>query len=89
MCTFFHSILYSFPDRFLVMSSILRIRIHNTYKGPAIYLSLPILYVAKVLNMNSVLRLYPCGRHDILAEMFKARKYPATKGSAGDEEGSA
>ena len=39
--------------------------------------------------MNSVLRLYPCGRHDILAEMFKARKYPATKGSAGDEEGSA
>ena len=39
--------------------------------------------------MNSVLRLYPCGRHDILAEMFKAREYPATKGSAGDEEGSA
>ena len=58
-------------------------------KVPAIFLSLPILYVAKVLNMNSVLRLYPCGRHDILAEMFKARKYPATKGSAGDEEGSA
>ena len=86
------AILYYFHETFLVMSSILRIHIHNTYKlqSPCnLFKFTPFVWCKSAKYEFRVAIIYPCGRHDILAEMFKARKYPATKGSAGDEEGSA